>query len=302
MLKNLRETALGWSFHVLSSICEHLPTSWSLGVARALGSVMGYFDHGMKRALQKNIHALLHSEAAAVDHISAIIFRNFAITLHDFFFPAGLHMEVPEREKLEQLRREGKGIMLLTFHMGHWELGARVMSEWGWPVTAVYQPYTNKKLKDVIEKRRAPRVNFIPVGGRAATGVREALQRGDVVAMLGDHPFGEDGMPVKLLGHHVIWPKGPVVLAVKEMVPIVVAVIVRTASRRYRAVIEDPLYPRAKTRVEVDRLVQEVADKFGKLLKEYPLQWYRFRPFEFVDSMETAKEFKDQIKIKISKA
>ena len=35
--------------------------------------------------------------------------------------------------------------------------------------------------------------------------------------------------------------------------------------------------------VEVDRLSQEVANKFAKLLAAYPTQWYRFRALEFVE-------------------
>ena len=191
-------------------------------------------------------------------------------------------MSVPDRKKLEKAREKNKGVLVLTFHMGHWELGARTMSQWGWPVTAVYQPYKNKKFKEVIESRRAPGVNFVAVGENAASGVREALKRGDMVAMLGDHPFGEAGMPVNLLGHRVLWPKGPVLLAVREKCPIVVAVVIRTKLGSYTALIEDPLYPRSKSRDEVERLVQEVADKFGKFLRQYPTQWYRFRSFEFV--------------------
>ena len=185
-------------------------------------------------------------------------------------------------KKLEKLREQHPGILVLTFHMGHWELGARTMKQWGWPVTAVYQPYQNKSFKKSIESRRAEGVNFIPVGGNAANGVRAALRRGDVVAMLGDLPFGEEGAEVNLLGLKIIWPKGPVVLAMKEKCPIVVAVVVRTGVGEYTALIEDPILPNSRKKVDVQRITQEVADKFGKFLPLYSSQWYRFLPFEFV--------------------
>jgi len=112
--------------------------------------------------------------------------------------------------------------------------------------------------------------------------VRDALRRGDMVAMLGDLPFGEEGIDVKLLGHHVMWPKGPILLAVREKCPIVVAVVIRTQFGHYKAFIEDPLIPRASTRAEVRRLVQEVTTQFAKYVTAYPSQWYRFRPFGVV--------------------
>ena len=87
---------------------------------------------------------------------------------------------------------------------------------------------------------------------------------------------------MNILGKKVRWPKGPVLLAVREKAPIHIAVVVRTASHRYCAVVSEALIPKSKSRAEVDRLVQEVGHKFGMLLTQFPTQWYRFTPMEFV--------------------
>jgi lauroyl/myristoyl acyltransferase len=276
-------TAGAWGFEMTAFIASCLPRSWRYPFAGFLGRTVGTLSPNMRDALRLNLNHLFKLSKSELDQNTKAIFYNFGLTLYDFFFPEGLTIDVPDKEKLTQLREKHGGILVLTFHMGHWELGARTMQQWGWPVTAVYQPYQNKKFKQVIEKRRAQGVNFIAVGTNAASGVREALRRGEMVAMLGDHPFGEEGMPVHLLGHKVIWPKGPVVLAVRENAPIVVAVIVRVGPRHYRAIIEEALIPKSKSRAEVERLVQEVANKFGKLLPQYLTQWYRLRPLEFVE-------------------
>jgi lauroyl/myristoyl acyltransferase len=282
-LSNSLQTAAAFVFEATAALLAPIPVSLRLKLVSAMGFMFGRSATKMRAALEINLRRLLGIEGAKLTRLSDEIFRNFALTLHDFFFPEGLTIRVPHRDKLEALRKKHNGILLLTFHMGHWELGARTMQEWGWPVSAVYQPYRNKRFKKVIESRRAPGVNFIPVGGTAAQGVRAALKRGDIVAMLGDHPFGEEGARVNLFGHKVRWPKGPIVLAVRERTPIVVAVIVRTGRRQYEAIIEEPIIPTSGTRAEVQRLVQDVADKFSKVLPRYLNQWYRFRPFEFLD-------------------
>jgi len=102
--------------------------------------------------------------------------------------------------------------------------------------------------------------------------------------MLGDHPFGEDGGPVDLLGHRIVWPRGPIILAVRTGAPIVVAVIVSVGAQKYRAIIEEPMFPKARTLAEADRLMQEVAAKFGRVVQSHPTQWYRFRAFESANS------------------
>jgi lauroyl/myristoyl acyltransferase len=276
------QTFAAYAFEFLNGLVNLLPGPLRYRFVRFIGWVYSRYPHAQKKALETNLSQLLGLKGAELARATTETFKNFTVTLYDFFTPNGIKVEVPERAKLEELRKKHPGVMFLTFHMGHWELGARVMRQWGWPVTAVYQPYRNKKFKQVIESRRAPGVNFIPVGQRAATGVRDALKRGDVVAMLGDHPFGEDGSSVEILGHRVTWPKGPILLAVKQKAPIVVAVVVRTAPRRYEAIVSDPLIPKANSRQEVERLVQEVGHKFGMLLKQYPTQWYRLRPLDFI--------------------
>ncbi len=284
MFKDLKATAGAWSFEILAFLVHRLPRAWRPAGARLAGEIFGRLSREMKTVLEKNLSTLLGMKGGQLRRVRTHVFRNFAETLFDFFFPDDVTVDAEDRQRLDALHKKHGGIMFLTFHMGHWELGARVLRQWGWPVTAIYQPYTNKKFKEVIEKRRAPGVHFIPVGGRAAAGVRTALRAGHAVAMLGDHPFGEGGTTVNLLGHNVVWPKGPVLLAVREQAPIVIGIIIRTDHRRYKALVEDPLFPRENTRVEVERLTQEVAAKFGKLLTQYPEQWYRFRPFEFVDN------------------
>lgn len=278
-LSEIRGTVNASVLAVLIGICERLPVRLRYKLARLCGWVFGLVPGNMRTAYEENVNLLLPSLTPKLSALVTEVFKNFAVTLCDFFIQNDLQIEVPERSKLEDLRKQKKGVLMLTFHMGHWELGARVMQQWGWDVTAVYQPYRNKAFKRLIESHRAPGVNFIPVGGSAAHGVRDALRRGDMVAMLGDLPFGEEGTDVKLLNHHVIWPKGPVLLAVREKCPIVVAVVIRTAFGCYRAFIEDPLIPRSATRAEVHRLVQDVTNQFAKYVTAYPEQWYRFRPF-----------------------
>jgi lauroyl/myristoyl acyltransferase len=281
--RNFVLTVAAWSLEIASWLVRPLPRSLRYGIARTAGFFYGRLAVAKRRALRLNLSILLGQTPLQLDPLVDESFANFGAMLLDLFIPSEVRIDVPDRPRLEAWRKKYHGLLVLTFHMGHWELGARTMSEWGWPVTAVYQPYTNKRFKRVMEKRRAPGVRFVSVGRKAARGVGEALRRGEIVAMLGDMPFGETGTPVNVMGHRIIWPKGPVVLAVRDKAPIVVAVVVRSGPGIYRAHLEEPILPGEGGRREVERIVQEVADKFGKLLRGYPSQWYRFKPLEFVD-------------------
>ncbi len=280
---NAKLTLQAWGLDLSATLLKHVPVSVRYKILSRMGRLLGPLAHQQKAALELNLSRLLGINGPLLNLLTQEIFSNFAVTLGDFFIPDNIVTEAPQREMLETLRSRHNGLLMLTFHMGNWELGARLLGEWGWPVTAVYQPYENTKFKQVIEKRRAKGVHFIPVGHGAAAGVREALRRGDVVAMLGDHPFGEGGTPVDLLGHRVVWPKGPALLAVREKTPIVIATVIRTKPGHYQVHIEEPLIPESSGRDEVDRLTQKIAHKFGMLLAQHANQWARFLPFDFAE-------------------
>ncbi|MFN0116662.1 MAG: lysophospholipid acyltransferase family protein [Elusimicrobiota bacterium] len=255
----------------------------SYKITRMLVPLWSLTAGSFKKSIRFNLKNLFgYADSEIISHEKKIL-ENFCLTLHDFFQPQKVHFHIRDKEKLEAIRQKHGGVLFLTFHLGHWELGARIMQSWGWPVTAVYQPYQNRFFKRLIESKRAPGVNFLAVGAKAAKGVRDALKRKEIVAMLGDHPFGEEGTPVKILNRKVLWPKGPILLAVKEKAPIIVAVIIRIKDHEYEAIIEEPLIPTNSTRAEIDKLVQEVASKFEHLLIQNIDQWYRFRAFTFVD-------------------
>jgi len=275
---NVRFTVVAWALEGISTALSLLPPRAGIAIARGWGWLYSIFPTKDRAALISNLKKVLGFSEEKAQETAHQIFLNFGETLYDFFHPHGIQVDVPDREKLEALRQQHGGFLVLTFHMGNWELGARTMASWGWPVTAVYQPYQNKKLRRVIDKVRAPGVNFVSVGRDAVVGVRQAFKRGDIVAMLGDHIFGEEGVEVKLLGHPVRWPKGPLVLALRENAPIVIAVVIRTGHRHYRAWTDEPIYSHGLGREAIHGLLQEVTNKFGRFLAQHPEQWYRFKP------------------------
>jgi lauroyl/myristoyl acyltransferase len=278
--QTFKETLSAWLLRFVGRIGMILPQQLADGFIFQVGRLFGRLPILRTKQMGANIRLLFDYPEEKIKELVPEIFGNFALTLFHFFSPKGIQVVVKNKEKLEEVRARHKGFMILTFHIGHWELGARKVSEWDWPITAVYQEYKSRSFQKLIESLRAPKVQYVPVGAGAARGVAEVLKKGEIIAMLGDHAFGENGIPVRVLGHEIFWPKGPALLALRENAPIVVALVHRLKGRLYEALIEDPIYPQGHTREEIHRLVQEIADKFGRLLPDHVSQWYRFMPLE----------------------
>jgi Kdo2-lipid IVA lauroyltransferase/acyltransferase len=207
------------------------------------------------------------------------VFENFAVTLSDFLSQAPVDVVVEGRERAEKARSAGRGVIFLTSHLGHWELGGRILSDWGWPATAVYKPYRSRVMQRFIQKRRAAGLNYLAVGRGAAAGVAQVLQRGENVALLGDWPFGEEGVPAVVCGRPAKLPRGPLLFACRYGAPVVPAFVVREAPGRYRALVEEPLWPGGKTPRDVDDLVRRVAGVLETYFSAYTGQWYCFERF-----------------------
>jgi KDO2-lipid IV(A) lauroyltransferase len=207
------------------------------------------------------------------------VFENFAITLSDFLSQAPVEVAVEGKEKAEAARARGLGAIFLTSHLGHWELGGRILADWGWPVTAVYKPYSSARMQDFIQKRRAPGLRYLAVGKGAAAGIARRLRHREVVAILGDRPFGEEGALVEICGRKARLPKGPFLFSCYHGAPVIPGFVVREAPGRYRAFVEDPLWPEGKGPDAVDDLLRRMACVLENRLARHGSQWYCLEPF-----------------------
>ncbi|HRY29807.1 MAG TPA: hypothetical protein P5079_07185, partial [Elusimicrobiota bacterium] len=134
--------------------------------ARRISRTARWVAPGKWYAVESNL-ALVNRWAGA--HFQTHkVFENFVLTLSDFLSGAKPVVHVEGREKAEAARAVGKGAVFLTSHLGHWELGGRILADWGWPVTAVYQPYRSAAMHDFIHKRRSPGLRYLAVGKGAA--------------------------------------------------------------------------------------------------------------------------------------
>ncbi len=206
------------------------------------------------------------------------VFENFALTLADFFSGRRPAVSVEGRERAEETRRQGRGVIFLTSHLGHWELGGRILGDWGWPATAVYKPYRSKAMREFIQKRRHNGLDYLAVGKGAAAGVARRQNQKETVAFVGDRPFGEDGAAVSLCGRETALPRGPFLFACRYGAPILPGFVIRQSPGRYRVVVEEPLWPAGRGTDAVEDLLHRMARVLEKYIARHGDQWYCFEP------------------------
>ena len=89
-------------------------------------------------------------------------------------------------ENFEQAEQLGKGVLLLTGHVGGWEIGSFVHSLYGHPMNIVVRPLDNPYLNRMAEEFRSRFGNRLLPKQDFARGLLSAMQKGETVGILMD--------------------------------------------------------------------------------------------------------------------
>ncbi|HTY79736.1 MAG TPA: lysophospholipid acyltransferase family protein [Candidatus Bathyarchaeia archaeon] len=211
-------------------------------------------------------------------------FANFGAFFADFLV---LNRAGPERlspyvgrragdEHVDEAFAAGRGAVLLTAHLGNWELGGRLLaSRSGVPRTHVVLSVEEDAALEGRLRVNAPDLRFVTRRHPTSTlGLLAALRRGEAVAMQGDRPTGERGDRwVPFFGEPAAFPIGPFLLARAAGAPVIPAFCTMAGDGRYRVDVEAPIW--VKPGEEMAGLETMVA-ALERAVRAHPTQWFNF--------------------------
>ncbi len=205
--------------------------------------------------------------------------------------PGDYRFEYHNGEVLRAAVGDGRGCILLSAHLGNWELSGhwlKHLTDAGKPAYLVMVRDDHPAVQRFVDQhmRGAHLVVIDPRDGlSAALAIRQALQGGHAVCMLGDRVFGnQPATTATFLGGEARFPLGPFQSAALTGAPIVVCFLVKTGLRSYRFEIDRPwhvaLPPRGPGR---ERALQATVQRWAKRLelqaRRHPFQWHNFFPY-----------------------
>lgn len=103
-------------------------------------------------------------------------------------------IRVENGELLSQALGHGRGVILLTAHVGSFEAAALGSARFG-PITVLYKPPRIDAVRTLVESgRTAPNVYPVPTTAAGVRGLLRALKRGELIGVLPDQvPSEGDG-------------------------------------------------------------------------------------------------------------
>jgi KDO2-lipid IV(A) lauroyltransferase len=199
---------------------------------------------------------------------------------------------------LDDALAAGHGAILLSIHLGNWELGGLGLAERGYRMNILTFREPDEQVNLQREKIRRERgVNFIYVDREATSPLAmveavSALNRNEVLAILGDRDGSSHTMPLDFFGRATPIPLGPAYLALASGAP-VIPVFVPLEGDRYAAIMDQPIFFRA-AHGERERVVregtQQVLRVFERYIRSYPDQWYNFFDYWAAEKSRQKKE------------
>jgi len=183
--------------------------------------------------------------------------------------------KVEGEEHLENLSKSGRGAVLLTAHMGNWELLAAWLACKGYPLVAgVRDPNDVHVSKLLACYRKALGVETIPKKSLLLKGAK-LLKQGKFIEILADQDGGTDGIMVSFMGKVASTVGGPAALSLLTKAPVVPIVSYRIAPYEHEILVLPPIEPLYE--LPREEAIGEMTIKFNDILEGFirrsPEQW-----------------------------
>ena len=169
-------------------------------------------------------------------------------------------------------------VVLVTAHLGNWELLARAAGAYGIQLATVYRAGPNPYIEAIVTRLRvAGAFGTMQMFPKGAAGARQAithLRGGGRLVLLIDQKMN-DGIPARLFGHTAMTAPAAATLGLRLGALVVPAFCRRIGPARMLAVCEAPLeLPDSGDRTaDVATLTQAINDRVEAWVRAQPQDW-----------------------------
>jgi len=229
-----------------------------------------------------------------VDVLTRKTFQNYGQYLLDYMVMHRLRPSNKERwveeevgaDHMIEALRAGKGAICITPHLGNWEIGGLLFSFRGGSLNVLTldeRDADTRSFREEMRRRRGIKILYINPKDDSPMAILDAvkaLRRNEILAMLGDRIESQKTMVFDFFGKKTAFPIGVAILAMATEAPVLPVFVVMEKNRKYRGIIEPPIYFNPSSRKAREAVIREgmerLIKKFEGYIEKYPDQWYNF--------------------------
>ncbi|MCS6771332.1 MAG: lysophospholipid acyltransferase family protein [Kiritimatiellae bacterium] len=277
------------AYRVASILARAMPRGCAYWLGVRISDLYYALDAPARRAVESNLQRVFSYRGVVLSRdakrgLARQTFRYFGKYIVDFFRDGGLGIEEVERrvsiegrERLESAYASKRGVVLVTAHLGNWELGGAVLSALGYPIHAVEAPQRMPRLEKLLRRQRERRGVHIVHVGKSARVLLKRLREGHCVALLADRDFSGEHEETLFFGMATHLPRGAAWLAHRADSPILPVFLIRMVDDTYLLRIKPAIDPRESPSERATH--ERIRDALEEEISENPHQWFVFREF-----------------------
>jgi KDO2-lipid IV(A) lauroyltransferase len=269
-----------------------IPRRLALGIGRLLIRLMFPFLKRQRRVIAVNFRYILGRELqpGEGDAIAGRVLRNQAMCTTDLLRAPQLCRRrkldrvVPfpdHRPELDKALAGGRSVILVTGHLGNWDLAGVLIAHDNYPIVAVYERIT-RGMSDIFNRFRGTSgMELIGMDDREA--MNRAIESGKLFVLVGDRDLKGNGIELPWFSGRRTFPRGAAAFSLRYNVPILIGYMIMVPDdpqHRYRAVAEPPVefLPSGDFPADVDALTAAMVRRLERVVAQYPEQWFVYQP------------------------
>lgn len=264
---------LAGAYGLLYFVCLHYLIFDREAVSKCLSYIKRRFPKAGFFKMQLHVYRLFISQGKQlIDRFALISGRHkFNIQLNGY----------DDLKKI--LSAKDSGFVLLTAHVGNWQIALTTLKKMNKHVHLVMRPEDNNAVRESLGiDSEDESISIISPEGYLGGVVESmsALKNGDIVSLMGDRKYGFEAVEVSFLKDKAYFPFGAFSIAASANCPVVVLLSSKVSKDKYIVDISNVIYPKYEgelsKREQLKKYVQEFAGILDKYVLEYPYQCFLF--------------------------
>jgi len=292
-IRALRYLIEGWTFSFTAAAFRRMPLRGAFLVV-ALLSRLGYaVSLRRRRLMMQNLEFAFGTEKTRSERkrIARLCFLNLGYAFAEFCRIPLLSkdnlaefVEVEHFEYAQEALDEGKGVILLSAHLGNWEMLGPSGTLLSLPLKLVVRPLRNPHVDAIVTGIRTCHGTDVIHKKGAGLGAVRALKAGKAIGILLDQRARRGAVVTKFMGHDAPTTMVPALIALSTGAHIVPVFCIRVRPGAHKLVFEKAVEMEVTGDRDYDAAIntQRLQDIIERYVRTYPEQWlwpyHRWKP------------------------
>jgi predicted LPLAT superfamily acyltransferase len=187
-------------------------------------------------------------------------------------------------ENLHKIVALQRGGLLLSAHIGNWEIAGHLLKRLGTRINIVMFDGEHRQIKKYLDSVTGEKnVHIIVIRNDLSHiyEINDAFKNNELVCMHADRFLeGNKTLQAGLLGEKAKFPMGPFVLAAQFKVPVSFVFAMKETNLHYHFFSSPPKeYAGSNKESIMQDMLNDFANEMGQKVKQYPEQWYNYYNF-----------------------